>query len=80
MVTYDLDYCNAFPTDHLVFFGPPPWSPSLVNCQPPLKTSQILSLLYSKAPMASVTHELDFSETDAERDFGVHDINEDQCL
>lgn len=54
---------------------PPP-----VNSQPPLKTSQILSLLYSKAPVASVTHELDFSETDAERDFGVHDINEDQCL
>lgn len=75
MVTYYLDYCNAFPTDHLVFFGPPP-----VNSQPPLKTSQILSLLYSKAPVASVTHELDFSETDAERDFGVHNINEDQCL
>lgn len=75
MVTYYLDYCNAFPTDHLLPFGTPP-----VNSQPPLKTSQILSLLYSKAPMASVTRELDFSETDAEIDFRVQDINEDQCL
>ena len=66
-----ITWCSLVP-----LLGPP----SLVNSQPPLKTSQILSLLYSKAPMASVTHELDFSETDAERDFGVHDINEDQCL
>ena len=43
-------------------------------------TRQILSLLYSKAPKASVTHEVDFSETDAEMDFGVRDVNEDQCL
>lgn len=62
-------------TDQRVLFGPPP-----VNPQPPLKTGWILSLLYSKAPKASVTHEVDFSETDAEMDCGVRDVNEDQCL